>query len=90
VSSAAPKHEARVRAEVADFLSSSHAATFARPARDDVGAVAREFLDACYGDVGVRPDLLGRAPARVRKNVCRAPSRPEVAVSARPQVDAPR
>jgi hypothetical protein len=58
VSSAAPKHEARVRAEVADFLSSSHAARFAPPARNEVGAVAREFLDACYGDVGVRPDLL--------------------------------
>jgi len=58
VSSAAPKHEARVRSEVADFLSSRHAAQFAPPARADVGAVAREFLDACYGDLGVRPDLL--------------------------------
>ncbi len=58
MSSAAPKHEARVRAEVADFLSSNHASRFTRESRTEVGAVAREFLDACYGDVGVRPDLL--------------------------------
>ena len=58
MSSAAPKHEARVRADVADFLSSRHAARFAAPARSEAGAIAREFLDACYGDVGVRPDLL--------------------------------
>jgi len=58
VSSAAPRNDARVRADVADFLSSRHAARFAPPTRADVGAVAREFLDACYNDVGVRPDLL--------------------------------
>ena len=58
MSSAAPKHESRVRAEVAGFLSSNHASRFTRESRNDVGAVAREFLDACYGDVGVRPDLL--------------------------------
>ena len=58
MSSAAPKHEARVRAEVADFLSSNHASRFTKESRNDAGAVAREFLDACYGDVGVRPDLL--------------------------------
>jgi len=50
--------DARVRAEVADFLSSSHAADFPPSERAAVGEVARAFLSICYGDLGVRPDLL--------------------------------
>jgi hypothetical protein len=49
--------EARTRAEVAEFLSSPHARPFLGD-RAGAGEVARTFLDVCYGELGVRPDLL--------------------------------
>lgn len=49
--------DARVRAEVAAFLSSPHAQPFLAD-RAGAGEVARAFLDVCYGTLGLRPDLL--------------------------------
>ena len=49
--------DARVRAEVAAFLSSPHAQPFLAD-RAGAGEVARAFLDVCYGALGLRPDLL--------------------------------
>jgi len=59
--SAAP--DARVRAEVAEFLASPHAAPFVAD-RTGTGDVARAFLEACYGDLAVRPDLLDEEQLR--------------------------
>jgi len=53
--SAAP--DARARAEVAEFLASSHATPFLGD-RAGAGEVARAFLEVCYGELAVRPDLL--------------------------------
>jgi hypothetical protein len=58
MSSSGSTGDARVRAEVADFLSSRHAAAFRPIERKEVATIARAFLDACYGDLGMRPDLL--------------------------------
>jgi len=49
--------DARIRAEVAEFLSSPHGAPFAAE-RAATGAIAREFLDVCSREIGERIDLL--------------------------------
>ena len=49
--------DARIRAEVAEFLSSSHGAAFATD-RVAAGEVARTFLDICGNELGERLDLL--------------------------------
>jgi hypothetical protein len=58
MSSSGSTGDAHVRAEVADFLSSRHAARFKPIEKKEVATIARAFLDACYGDVGLRPDLI--------------------------------
>lgn len=50
-------NDARIRAEVAEFLSSHHGAPFATD-RAAVGEIAREFLDLCAREFGERLDLL--------------------------------
>jgi hypothetical protein len=50
-------NDPRVRADVAAFLSSPHAQPFLAD-REGTGAVARAFLEVCYGELALRPDLL--------------------------------
>lgn len=56
--------DARIRADVAEFLSSPRAAKFTAADRAAVGEVARAFLDVCYGALGTRPDLLDEVQLR--------------------------
>jgi hypothetical protein len=49
--------DARIRAEVAEFLSSDHGEPFASD-RAGAGLIAREFLDVCAREIGERVDLL--------------------------------
>ncbi len=49
--------DARVRAEVAEFLSSPHGTRFSND-RAGAGEVARAFLQVCYDALGMRVDLL--------------------------------
>ncbi len=49
--------DARIRAEVAEFLSSAQGEPFAAE-RAAAGAIAREFLDVCAREIGERIDLL--------------------------------
>jgi hypothetical protein len=56
--------EARIHADVAEFLSSPHGEPFAA-ARVEVGAIARDFLDVCASEIGERLDLLDEEHLRV-------------------------
>jgi len=58
MSSSGSTGEARIRAEVADFLSSRHAGRFKPHEKKELAAIARSFLDVCYVDLGLRPDLI--------------------------------
>jgi preprotein translocase subunit SecA len=64
MSSSGSTGDAHVRAEVADFLSSHHAARFKAFERKEVATIARAFLEACYVDLGLRPDLVDQEHLR--------------------------
>ncbi len=53
----AASDEARIRAEVAEFLSSAHGQSFKADAAG-TGEVARMFLEVCQQQIGARIDLI--------------------------------